>query len=110
MAVSTAPAQSINSGTVNGAVVDQSDAVIKAAKVVLRNPVTDYEQSTVTDDTGSFRFNDIPLNNYRLAATAAGFVGAAQDSPGNRAIQSEAPHGSIRRDSPSCGAATTAGE
>jgi hypothetical protein len=79
IAASRAPAQSINSGTVTGTVLDQSGAVIKAAKVVLRNPVTGYEQSTVTDDAGSYRFTNIPLNNYRVTAAAASFGGATLD-------------------------------
>ena len=72
-------AQSINSGTVTGSVTDPSNAVIRGAKVTLRNSVTGYEQSAVTDDTGSFRFTNIPQNNYRLSATAAGFGAATQD-------------------------------
>ena len=73
------PAQSINSGTVLGTVLDQSGAVINAARVVLRNSVTGYEQSAVTDSTGSFRFNNVPQNNYHLTASAPGFASASQE-------------------------------
>ncbi len=75
----TGNAQSINSGTVTGTVTDPSGAVVKGARVGLRNPVTGYEQSAVTDISGSFRFNNIPQNNYRLTASAAGFGVASQE-------------------------------
>src|SRR5437588_11534760 len=76
---STAPAQSINSGTVTGIVTDQSGAVISHAQVQLRNAVTGYERSVTTETTGEFRFNSIPQNNYHLTASAPGFAEAHQD-------------------------------
>jgi hypothetical protein len=65
--------QSINSGTVSGQVADPSGALIAGAKVRLTNPVTGYEQMTVTDTSGAFRFNSVPVNNYRLEVTSTGF-------------------------------------
>jgi hypothetical protein len=72
-------AQSIGSGTVTGTVTDQSNAIVRGAKVTLRNPVTGYDQSTVTDESGVFRFNNIPQNGYRLTAAASGFSVANQE-------------------------------
>ena len=71
-------AQSINSGTVNDIVTDPSGGVVRGARVHLRNPVTGYEQSVVTDDAGSFRINNIPQNNYQVTTTAQGFGAATQ--------------------------------
>ena len=71
-------AQSMNSGTVSGTVKDPSGLVMSGIAVQLRNPVTGYEQSAVTDSDGIFRFNNVPQNNYRLTATAAGFVTTTQ--------------------------------
>ena len=65
--------QSINSGTVSGQVTDPSGALIAGAKVRLTNPVTGFEQSVVTDTGGSFRFNSVPVNNYRLEVSSSGF-------------------------------------
>ena len=65
--------QSINSGTVTGQVTDPSGALIAGAKVRLTNPVTGYEQMAVTDPSGGFRFNSVPVNNYRLEVSSAGF-------------------------------------
>lgn len=44
----------------------------------LHNAVTSYEQSVVSDEAGSCRFNNVPLNSYQLTTTAAGFSNATQ--------------------------------
>src|SRR5579864_5438446 len=72
-------AQSINSGTVTGTITDQSGAVVRGAQVVIQNRITGYQRAAVTDDAGSFRFTNIPQNNYQLTATAPGFSAASQD-------------------------------
>ena len=71
-------AQSINSGTIVGTVTDPSGAVVRGAKVSLRNPLAGQEQSVVTDDAGTFRLNNIPQNNYQLTAIAPGFATTTQ--------------------------------
>ncbi|MGA3023198.1 MAG: TonB-dependent receptor [Bryobacteraceae bacterium] len=71
--------QSIASGTVGGAVSDPSGAVIAGAIVELRNPNTGYEQSAKTDNSGAFRFGNVPFNSYRLTAKASGFAPATQE-------------------------------
>ena len=70
--------QSINSGTVSGQVTDPSGALIAGAKVRLTNAVTGFEQMAVTDTSGNFRFNSVPVNNYRLEVSAAGFNAVQQ--------------------------------
>jgi len=72
-------AQSIASGTVSGAVSDQSGAVIAGAVVELSNPNTGYDQSAKTDNTGTFRFTNVPFNSYHLTAKAQGFSQGTQD-------------------------------
>jgi hypothetical protein len=79
LAAAPAFAQSIASGTVSGAVSDQSGAVIAGAVVELSNPNTGYDQSTKTDNTGTFRFTNVPFNSYHLTAKAQGFSQATQD-------------------------------
>jgi len=79
LAAGPAFSQSIASGTVGGAVSDQSGAVIAGAVVDLRNPNTGYEQRAKTDDSGAFRFNNVPFNNYRLSAKAPGFATATRE-------------------------------
>ena len=82
-----ARAQSIGSGTVGGAVLDPSGAAIPGASVTLRNPVNNYGQQTATDATGSFRFNNVPLNSYRLQVNSSGFDPFEE----NVAVQSSVP-------------------
>src|ERR1017187_5109366 len=72
-------AQSISSGTIDGVVKDPSGAVVPKAKVEIHNAVTDYRQATVTDDSGAFRFSNIPLNPYHLSVVANGFETYGQD-------------------------------
>lgn len=71
--------QSINSGTVTGQVSDPSGAAIAGAKVRLTNPVTGFEQMSVTDTSGAFRFTNVPLNTYRLEISESGFNTAQQN-------------------------------
>ena len=71
--------QSINSGTLSGQVTDPSGALIAGAKVRLANAVTGFEQTSVTDTSGNFRFNSVPVNNYTLEVTAAGFNAVQQN-------------------------------
>jgi len=71
--------QSINSGTVSGTVADPSGAVIAGAEVRLSNAVTGFNQTITTDSSGAYRFNNVPLNNYRMTVNVAGFAPASQD-------------------------------
>ena len=79
MAALPAFSQSIASGTVSGAISDQSGAVLAGAEVELRNPNTGYDQSAKTDNSGAFRFNNVPFNTYHLTAKAQGFSPVTQD-------------------------------
>jgi hypothetical protein len=71
--------QSISNGIVTGSVLDPSQMVIPKAAVALRNQVTGYTQTTETDETGAFRFNNVPPNMYEIVVTASGF--AARHEP-----------------------------
>ena len=71
--------QSINSGTVSGQVTDPSGAFIAGAKVRLTNAVTGFEQMAVTDTNGGYRFNSVPVNNYRLEVSQPGFNSVQQN-------------------------------
>ena len=69
-------AQALSAGSVTGAVVDPNGAVVPNASVTLANPITGYKRTTSTDTEGSFRFSDVPPNNYQLAVSATGFSAA----------------------------------
>jgi len=72
-------AQSVASGTIEGTVVDSTGAIVVGAMVEIRNPITGFEQTAVTDSMGTFRFANIPFNPYHLQVSQPGFAPAAQD-------------------------------
>ena len=73
-----ASAQALNAGSVSGVVLDPNGAVIANAQVIISNPITGYKRTANTDTEGSFRFADVPPNNYQLTASATGFSANTQ--------------------------------
>ncbi len=71
--------QSLSAGTVTGTVTDPTGAVVTTATVIIQNAVTGFRRSTTTDNTGSFRFGDVPPNNYQLSVSANGFNTVTQN-------------------------------
>ncbi|MDQ2900675.1 MAG: carboxypeptidase-like regulatory domain-containing protein, partial [Acidobacteriota bacterium] len=75
-----ASAQSMGrAGTITGVVTDPSNATVAGATVTIANRVTGLTRSATTDASGSFKFNDVPPNNYHLEVTAGGFQPEQQD-------------------------------
>ena len=68
-----------NAGTIEGTVIDPSGSVIPKARVLLRNSVSGYQQSTSSAGDGTFRLSNIPPNPYHLEVTASGFAPFTQD-------------------------------
>ncbi|MEO6724425.1 MAG: carboxypeptidase-like regulatory domain-containing protein, partial [Blastocatellia bacterium] len=72
-------AQSLGSaGTISGTVNDPAGAVIAGATVVIQNSGTGYKRTATTDETGMFRFANVPPNNYQLSVSANGFNPVSQ--------------------------------
>jgi hypothetical protein len=71
--VSGATAQSIGAGTVTGTVMDPSGASVAGAQVSIGNPLTNFQETVISDQLGSFRLTNVPLNKYHLEVKAAGF-------------------------------------
>jgi hypothetical protein len=67
------------SGTIQGTVKDPQGAVIPGAKVEIRDPVTAYSRTTVSDSTGDYKFSNVPFNPYHMVVTAKGFATFTQD-------------------------------
>src|SRR6184192_3974838 len=63
-----------SSGTVSGTVTDPSGALVSGATVQIGNHVSGYTRTTKTDNSGQFRFYNVPFNPYRINATAPGFA------------------------------------
>jgi hypothetical protein len=74
------PAFAQISGSVAGSVHDASGAVVANASVELVNKGTSAKSTTVTDESGEFRFLLIPVGDYTLSAEAAGFARAELSS------------------------------
>ncbi len=72
-------AQTGNSSSITGTVVDPSGAVVANATVSIHNPVSGFEQSATTDASGNFSFQNVPFNPYHLSVTATGFAPYALD-------------------------------
>jgi len=76
---SFAQSSSGTSGMVRGSVLDSSGAAIVGAVVDIRNPVSGYSRSTVTDSQGKFQFDNLPYNPYHLSSVAPNFQASEQD-------------------------------
>ena len=75
---SSAFGQSLTAGTVSGTVTDPNNAVVPNATVTIENAVTGYKQTISTGTDGTFRFNNVPFNNYVVTTSANGFSEARQ--------------------------------
>jgi hypothetical protein len=60
-------------GSILGVVRDPSSAVVKGAQVRVTNTQTNFSQQTVTADDGTYRFLALPVGNYTVNVTFAGF-------------------------------------
>jgi hypothetical protein len=69
-----AHAQSGNSTSITGTVVDPSGAVVTNATVEVRNPVSGFSRNAVTDAAGKFVVPNVPFNPYHLTVTGQGFA------------------------------------
>ncbi len=67
-------AQSANTSTVVGIVRDPSQMLVPNAQAEIRNSATGYKQTAATDETGAFRFTNVPPNMYDLVISAPGFA------------------------------------
>ncbi|MEO8097168.1 MAG: TonB-dependent receptor [Acidobacteriota bacterium] len=66
-------------GTIEGTVTDATGAALPKAAVSILNRVTNFQQATATDDTGTFRFANLPPNSYHLQISAPNFTTSEQD-------------------------------
>ncbi len=72
---STARAQqSVTSATLSGYILDGNDAAVSGATVIASNVETNYQQTSVTDEEGRYRFLYLRVGAYRLTVEKAGFT------------------------------------
>jgi hypothetical protein len=77
--VSSASAQSVASGTIEGTVLDQTGAVISGASVEIHNPVSGFQQTVSTDANGQFHLANVPFNHYHVTVNYTGFAQVERD-------------------------------
>jgi hypothetical protein len=67
-------------GSISGTVVDPQGAVVSGATVKAINNGTGVTLTTTSDSSGSFQFNLIPVGEYKVEISAAGFKTAVQNN------------------------------
>src|SRR5215469_6608806 len=67
-------AQATASATIQGTVTDKSGAVVAGAEVVAKNKATDVTRTAASDETGSYRFELLPVGTYMVNVTKQGFA------------------------------------
>src|SRR5215831_9710107 len=77
--LSLSSAAQVLKGSISGTVVDPQGAVLSQAAVKATNNATGATLTTTTDSSGSFRFNLIPVGEYKVEITAQGFRTATQN-------------------------------
>src|SRR5262249_54041694 len=75
---SSAFGQATASGTIQGSVLDHSQAAIVGAQVEATNKATATVRNTTTRDTGSFRLDLLPAGTYVIKVTKDGFTSWSQ--------------------------------
>jgi Carboxypeptidase regulatory-like domain/TonB dependent receptor/TonB-dependent Receptor Plug Domain len=66
-------------GTIRGIVHDPQHRPIQNAAVTVKAKSSDWTQSTTTDANGEFLFTAVPIGEYMVSVTSAGFSAAKQD-------------------------------
>jgi hypothetical protein len=72
-------AQATASGTIQGTVFDQSQAIIVGAEVLVTNKATGDKRTTSTNDTGNYRFDLLSAGSYTVRVTKQGFAALVQN-------------------------------
>ena len=71
-------AQATASATIQGTITDKSGAVVAGAEVAVKNKGTDITRTTSSDETGSYRFELLPVGTYTVSVTKRGFAAFTQ--------------------------------
>ena len=74
----TVQAQSASTAQLNGSVKDQSGAALPGVTVTATQTATGLVRTAVTDDSGSYVLQNLPVGPYRFEATLQGFRTYAQ--------------------------------
>jgi hypothetical protein len=67
-------------GSISGTVMDPQGAVVSGAQVKATNIATGVTSTTTSDSAGLFRFNLVPVGEYKVEVTAQGFKTSVQNN------------------------------
>ena len=73
-------AQATATGTIQGTVTDQSQAVVPGAQVVATFKATGATRTITTNDTGAYRFDFVPAGAYQVRVTKQGFATVVENT------------------------------
>ena len=71
---SAAQTVTATTGAVNGIVTDSSHAVVPGVTITLSGPALITPRTTLTDDTGAYRFSAVPPGDHTLTFDLPGFA------------------------------------
>src|SRR5713226_7271734 len=60
-------------GAIQGTVLDSTGASVPAAQVTVTSLDTNLVRQVETDDAGNYAVTELPLGNYKVTASKAGF-------------------------------------
>jgi outer membrane cobalamin receptor len=66
-------------GSVRGVIHDPQHRPVPRVGVTLRAANSEWTSAAVTDDAGEFNFDAVPLGEYQITVTKAGFAAASQN-------------------------------
>src|SRR3974390_397796 len=72
-------AQATASGTIQGTVFDQSQAVIAAADVVITSKATGERRTSATNGVGTYRFDLLSAGTYTVKVSKVGFASIVEN-------------------------------
>src|SRR5262249_26742352 len=78
LTASSANAQATASATVEGTVMDKSQAAVSGAEVVVTSKATGVTRNATTNDTGYYRFDLLAAGVYTVKISKAGFATVVQ--------------------------------
>src|SRR5256885_15721582 len=71
-------ARSLQVGTIEGKVSDQSGAIVPGVTVTLTSPILLSPRTSVTDSGGAYGFPSLPLGEYTVSFELSGFKKVAR--------------------------------
>src|SRR5882724_13082497 len=86
LAVPLAASAQVTTATIVGTVSDPGGAIVAGAQVTARNADTGLTRTVTSSDEGTYRLEFLPVGNYVLEVTSAGFKKAYLNSIDRKSV------------------------